>query len=80
LEQSVFSCTKCSHPENADLNTAKVIKSRGIKVVAKHLEAVIAGTLEGKVKRTVRVRGSKDSKKHPKVGQVLPEQCRNTAA
>lgn len=73
LEQSVFRCTACNHTENADLNASKVIKSRGIKVLAKHLESVIAGTVVVKIKKTVSVRGPKKPKKSQKVGQVVPE-------
>jgi putative transposase len=78
LEQSVFRCTACNHTENADLNASKVIKGRGIQVLVKHLEAVIAGTVVAKVKKTVNVRGTKESKKSPKVGQVVPEPVTQT--
>lgn len=34
--QAVFRCVACGHEENADLNAAKVIRKRGIKMAAGH--------------------------------------------
>ena len=31
VSQSVFSCTKCNHTENADTNASKVILTRGLR-------------------------------------------------
>jgi IS605 OrfB family transposase len=33
VSQSWFCCTKCGHAENADINAAKVILGRGLKIV-----------------------------------------------
>lgn len=72
LAQSVFRCTACSHTENADLNASKVIRRRGIKLLAKHRDAMVAGAGKAKVKKSVRVRGAKKVEDQT-VGQVMPD-------
>lgn len=61
LSQAEFGCAKCGHLDNADFNAAKVLKKRGIALLA-------AQEVTFKQKKSTRVRG-----KDKKVGLVRPE-------
>jgi len=65
--QAEFRCMKCAHVDNADFNAARVLKQRGIALLA-------GGKVVIKQKKTARVRGKdKTSIVESTVGLVQPE-------